>query len=98
MNLSLNLIPFCGRMSDEVGLRWSVQFRRTEKNIGVPWLHIPTALFNLCEDVKSQLRALLPLAYPSLRALRLSVADDQHTLASGLEFEKPPLPTFLFGC
>ena len=35
--------------------RWSGQFRRTEKNIGVPWLEIAPALVNLCEDVQAQL-------------------------------------------
>jgi Fic-DOC domain mobile mystery protein B len=49
-----NLCLLHEKMFEQVW-RWSGQFRRTEKNIGVPWLHIPTALFNLCEDVKSQL-------------------------------------------
>lgn len=49
-----NLCLLHKRMFDEVW-RWSGQFRRSEKNIGVPWLEIPVALLNLCEDVKTQI-------------------------------------------
>ena len=35
--------------------RWSGQFRRSEKNIGISWYQIPEALYDLCEDVKVQM-------------------------------------------
>lgn len=35
--------------------RWAGSFRTTEKSIGVDPLQIPSALFNLCEDAKTQL-------------------------------------------
>lgn len=42
------------KMFEEVW-RWSGQFRRSEKNIGVSWYHIPSTLHELCENVKTQL-------------------------------------------
>jgi Fic-DOC domain mobile mystery protein B len=51
---SYNLRLLHGKMFGDVW-RWSGQFRRTEKNIGVSWYHIPSALHDLCEDVKAQL-------------------------------------------
>jgi Fic-DOC domain mobile mystery protein B len=50
-----NLCLLHEKMFEDVW-RWAGQFRRTEKNIGVPWLQIATALFNLCEDVKTQVK------------------------------------------
>jgi len=35
--------------------RWAGQYRRSEKNIGVSWYQIPSALLTLCEDVMTQL-------------------------------------------
>ena len=35
--------------------RWAGSFRTTEKSIGVDPLQIPSALFNLCADAKTQL-------------------------------------------
>lgn len=36
--------------------RWSGQFRRSQKNIEVSWYHVPSAIHDLCEDVKAQLQ------------------------------------------
>ena len=35
--------------------KWAGQFRKSDKNIGVDWLQVPTQLRNLLEDVKVQI-------------------------------------------
>jgi len=35
--------------------KWAGQFRRSEKNIGVPWVDIPIAVQTLCDDTTYQL-------------------------------------------
>ena len=35
--------------------KWAGQFRKSDKNIGVDWLQVPTQLRNLLEDVKAQI-------------------------------------------
>lgn len=35
--------------------KWAGEFRRSEKNIGINWLHIPVKLKELCDDVQYQL-------------------------------------------
>jgi Fic-DOC domain mobile mystery protein B len=37
--------------------RWAGSFRTTEKNIGIDPIRIPSALHDLCEDVKTQLES-----------------------------------------
>ncbi len=40
-----------GRMFGNVW-KWAGQFRRSDKNIGVPWSQVPVSLRNLCDDGK----------------------------------------------
>lgn len=48
--------------------RWAGQFRRTDKNIGVDWLHVPVRLHDLLENVKVQFdSAIDPLEQIVLR-------------------------------
>lgn len=35
--------------------KWAGEFRRSEKNIGIDWLHIPVKVKELCDDVQYQL-------------------------------------------
>lgn len=35
--------------------KWAGQFRKTEKNIGIPWSQIPVKLKGLCDDTQYQL-------------------------------------------
>jgi Fic-DOC domain mobile mystery protein B len=39
------------KMFDETW-EWAGQFRRSEKNVGIPWEHIPEALKNLFDDAR----------------------------------------------
>ena len=34
--------------------KWAGEFRKSEKNIGINWLHIPVKIKELCEDVHYQ--------------------------------------------
>jgi Fic-DOC domain mobile mystery protein B len=35
--------------------KWAGQYRKTEKNIGVPWMQIPAKVKALCDDVQYQI-------------------------------------------
>lgn len=53
--LSINSLKLLHKKMFEDVWRWAGEFRTTEKNIGILAYQISTQLFNLCEDIKSQI-------------------------------------------